>query len=287
VRARGIAVVLLFLVLIGLGGYLLRQIGEGKLSLPEGPTTCEATGAPGESVRLDGEQMANAATIAAVGWARSMPDQGVLIALATSMQEAKLRNLDHQGRRNDHDSLGLFQQRPSQGWGTAEEILDQRHAAERFYAALRRVPGWERMRITDAAQQVQRSAHPEAYEKWSGDAQVLTQALAGRQGAAVTCSTPARPDKTGPAAAKAAAEKLKQDFAPRAPNVVTEKQVVRISVADRQTGWQVANWLVAHAQGTGVTRVSYADQQWSAVHGAWSPSGRVSEELQAEVPPAK
>jgi hypothetical protein len=287
VRPRGLAILLLILVLIGLGGYLLRQIGQGRLSLPEGPTTCQVTGPAGESVRLDGEQMANAATIAAVGWGRGMPDQAVLIALATSLQEAKLRNLDHQGKRNDHDSLGIFQQRPSQGWGTAEQILDQRHAAESFYAALRRVPGWEQMRVTEAAQQVQRSAHPEAYEKWVNEAQVLTQALAGRQGAAVTCSTSPRPEKSGPAAAKAAADQLKKDFGPRAPKVVTDRQVMRVSVADRQTGWQVAHWLVAHSEGTGVTKVTYADQQWSAENGAWSPSGNVSEELRAEVPPAK
>jgi hypothetical protein len=281
------AIVVVFLVLFGLGGYVLRQFSQGRLQVPYSPATCEVTGSAGESVKLDGEQMANAATIAAVGQGRGLPDQAVVIALATSLQEAKLRNLDHQGRRNDHDSLGLFQQRPSQGWGTAEQILDQRHAAESFYAALRRVPGWERMRITEAAQQVQRSAHPEAYEKWADEARVLTLALTGRQGAAVTCATTPQPDKAGPAAAQAAADELRQDFGARAPRVITEQQVMRVAVADRQTGWQVAHWLVAHAEGTGVTKVAYADQQWSAVHGLWSPSGKVNDELRAEVPPGQ
>jgi hypothetical protein len=284
VRARGAAIVVL-LVLVGLGGWLLRSIVEGQVSLPDGPTTCEVAG--DKPVRLDGEQMANAATIAAVGRARSLPNQAIVIALATSLQEAKLRNLDHLGRRNDHDSLGLFQQRPSQGWGSAEEILDQRHAAESFFAALIRVQGWEQMRVTDAAQQVQRSAHPEAYEKWADEARVLTLALTGQEGSAITCSASPSPDKSGPAAAAAAADELRQDFGASAPKVVTEQQTLHVAVADRQTGWQVAHWLVAHAEQTGVTKVVYADQQWSAEHGSWSASGKVSEELRAEVPPAR
>src|SRR5581483_7478125 len=182
---------------------------DGELSLPDGPTTCEVSSADGKPVRLDGEQAANAATIAAVGRGRSLPDQAVVIALATSLQEAKLRNLDHLGRHNDHDSLGLFQQRPSQGWGTAEEILDQRHSAEMFYTALVRVPGWEEMRITEAAQQVQRSAHPEAYEKWADEARVLTQALTGQEGAAVACTATRLREMAGP---QAVAEQLRQDF---------------------------------------------------------------------------
>lgn len=282
-RVRGVIIVVALLVLVGLGGYALRQLATGALSLPDGPTTCEATSADADRVRLDGEQMANAATIAAVGRGRGVADQGVVVALATSLQEAKLRNLDHLGKRNDHDSLGLFQQRPSQGWGTAEEILDQRHAAEMFYAALVRVPGWEGMRVTEAAQQVQRSAHPEAYEKWADEARTLAEALTGKQGAAVACTTTPSAEKAGPAAAKAAADQLRQDFGARAPKVVTDQQTLKVSVSDRRIGWQVAHWLVAHAQATGVTRVLYAEQQWSADQGKWLRTENPHEELHAEV----
>ncbi len=269
---------------------MLHGLVTGQLSLPDGPTTCQISSVDGKTVRLDGEQTANAATIAAVGRARQLPDQAIVVALATSLQEAKLRNLDHLGSRNDHDSLGLFQQRPSQGWGTAEEILDQRHSAEMFYTALLRVPGWESMRVTEAAQQVQRSAHPEAYEKWADEARVLTQALTGRQNAAVSCSATPPRDKSGPAAAQAAADELRgdfKDFGAQAPKVITDQQIVKVAVADTRTGWQVAHWFVAHSGQIGITKVVYADQQWSADHGSWSPTGKVNTELRAEVPPAK
>ena len=286
-RARGVAAILVVLALVGLGGYLLREFVGHRLALPVVPASCEITSANNDLVRLDGEQTANAATIAAVAHGRALPDQAIVIALATSLQEAKLRNLDHLGRHNDHDSLGIFQQRPSQGWGSAEQILDQRHAAESFYAALVQVRGWQKMRVTEAAQQVQRSAHPEAYEKWADEARVLTQALIGKQGAAVMCTATPPRDKTGPAAAEAAAAELRQDFGPKAPMVVTEDQTLLVEVADRQTGWQVAHWLVAHSVLTGVTKVAYADKQWSADHGTWSASDKVNDELRAEVPPAR
>src|SRR5262245_60768023 len=100
--------------------------------------TCVARTGTGV-VTLDPAQMANAATIAAVGIRRGMPDRAVVVALATSLQESKLRNL----AGGDRDSVGLFQQRPSQGWGSREEIADPRYAAGKFYAALMRVRGWE------------------------------------------------------------------------------------------------------------------------------------------------
>ena len=103
------------------------------------------------TVTLDTTQIANAATIAAVGIRRAMPDQAIVIALATAMQESKLENLDG----GDRDSIGLFQQRPSQGWGTPDNIADPRYSAGMFYQALNRVKGWQTMRVTEAAQRVQ------------------------------------------------------------------------------------------------------------------------------------
>src|SRR6188768_4086943 len=113
--------------------------------------------------------MANAATIAAVGLTKKVPDRAIVVALATSLQESKLENLSG----GDRDSIGLFQQRPSQGWGKPEQISDPRYAATKFYNALLKVKNWQGMRVTEAAQRVQRSAFPEAYEKWADDAQVL------------------------------------------------------------------------------------------------------------------
>jgi murein DD-endopeptidase MepM/ murein hydrolase activator NlpD len=125
--------------------------------------------------RFDDEQVTNAALIVSVGARLRVPPWGQVIAVATAIQESSLRNLGH----GDRDSLGLFQQRPSQGWGTPEQLTDPDHAAEAFYRALLSVPRWETMPLTEAAQAVQRSAHPDAYARWSGDAAALVTALTG------------------------------------------------------------------------------------------------------------
>jgi hypothetical protein len=134
--------------------------------------TAECT-LPATGVQLTPEQIANARTIAQVGYDRGLPERAVVIALATAMQESGLRNLDY----GDRDSLGLFQQRPSQGWGTEAQVQDPVYAAGMFYDGLVRVPGWETRRLTDAAQIVQRSGFPEAYQKHEGMAVELTAAI--------------------------------------------------------------------------------------------------------------
>jgi hypothetical protein len=134
----------------------------------------------GSTVTLTPEQAANAATIAAVVRARRLPDRALVIALATAEQESHLRNLQY----GDRDSLGLFQQRPSQGWGTAAQILDPTYATGRFLDHMVGVPGWETARLTDVAQAVQRSGAPDAYQKWEP---VATQLAAALSSAGVTC----------------------------------------------------------------------------------------------------
>ncbi|MFJ2158163.1 C40 family peptidase [Streptomyces sp. NPDC087856] len=120
------------------------------------------------------EQVPNAKTIQATGVAMNIPARGQIVALATALQESRLRNLTY----GDRDSLGLFQQRPSQGWGTANEILDPVHSATKFYEALEKVSGWQSLSITQAAQAVQRSGFRDAYAKWEPLATALQQAIA-------------------------------------------------------------------------------------------------------------
>ncbi|WP_371659496.1 C40 family peptidase [Streptomyces sp. NBC_00280] len=119
------------------------------------------------------EQVPNAKTIQATGVAMNIPARGQIVALATALQESGLRNLTY----GDRDSLGLFQQRPSQGWGTANEILDPVHASTKFYEALEEVSGWQSLSVTQAAQTVQKSGFPEAYAKWEPLATALQQAI--------------------------------------------------------------------------------------------------------------
>src|SRR5438105_2477291 len=105
--------------------------------------SCRAT-ADGSTYTLDVDQAENSTTIAAVGKRLGLPDHAVTIALAAALQESKLRNL-HYG---DRDSLGLFQQRPSQGWGTSAEILTPSYAAAAFFRELTRVNGWATLPVT-------------------------------------------------------------------------------------------------------------------------------------------
>ena len=141
------------------------------------PGRCTVAGAP---FTLTPEQAADAKTIAAVARARRLPDRAVAIALATALQESKLRNL----RYGDRDSLGLFQQRPSQGWGTPAQILDPTYATNRFFDHMVGVVGWQTARLTDVAQAVQRSGAPEAYQKWEP---MATQLAAALSSAGVDC----------------------------------------------------------------------------------------------------
>ncbi|MBT2409369.1 C40 family peptidase [Streptomyces sp. ISL-12] len=126
-----------------------------------------------EGLDLPGEQIPHAQTIVATGISLDVPRRGQIVALATALQESRLRNLAY----GDRDSLGLFQQRPSQGWGTADQIRDPVYASTQFYNALLKVSGWQQMTVTQAAQAVQRSAYPDAYAKWEPLATALQQAI--------------------------------------------------------------------------------------------------------------
>jgi murein DD-endopeptidase MepM/ murein hydrolase activator NlpD len=114
---------------------------------------------------LGDDQMRNGAIIIAVGQKMGVPPRGWVIAVATALQESSLINLGHLGSHNNLDSLGLFQQRVSQGWGTAEQLLDPAYSSRKFYEKLLSVNGWQAMSLADAAQAVQRSAYPDAYAR--------------------------------------------------------------------------------------------------------------------------
>lgn len=154
---------------------------------------------------LTAEQANNAALIAAVGTSKGFEVGGITVALATAIQESSLRNLDY----GDRDSIGLFQQRPSQGWGTVAQIADPYYSTETFYAALLTVNGWESMAVTDAAQAVQRSGFPFAYADHEREARAWATAFTG--GAAqVVCDL----GEPAPADAQAFAARVAADFGP-------------------------------------------------------------------------
>ncbi|MER5549713.1 heavy metal transporter [Streptomyces sp. NPDC001118] len=285
------------LVLCGVAAYLVVQYVTGG-----GARGCKVVSSSGDgtSYEFTPEQAVNAATIAAVGTGRGMPERAVTIALATSLQESGLRNIEH----GDRDSLGLFQQRPSQGWGTAQQIMDPAYAAGIFYAHLAKVPGYADLPLTEAAQEVQRSGYPEAYAKHEPDATLLAAALTGRAAATLTCDGRQEPtdSATGPDAVRAA---LVRDFGRDAlqetgaevggtpvpspspsPSVTATAQGQTVTVpvpqgtkvdaigrGERERGWQVAQWAVANSSALHIQRVSYAGREWTAGNGGqWKPA---------------
>ncbi|WP_175411854.1 hypothetical protein [Streptomyces sp. TRM64462] len=178
--ARRVRVAAGFAVLLSVVGYVAVRYETGGRGAP-GCTV----GSGGHTYHLTPEQAGNAATISAVGTSKGMPERAVTIALATALQESALRNIEY----GDRDSLGLFQQRPSQGWGTERQIMDPVYSAGAFYDHLAKVPGYSRLPLTVAAQRVQRSGFPQAYAKHEPDAALLAAALTGRAPASLTCTT--------------------------------------------------------------------------------------------------
>ena len=220
-------------------------------------STCTTVSGPGtKPVTLTPEQSQNASIIAAVALKMGLPDHAVTIALATAMQESRLRDLSY----GDRDSLGLFQQRPSQGWGTPSEILDPEYAASAFYARLVQVPGWATMPVTDAAQAVQQSGSPAAYAQWEQRARAVAVALTGEVPAAFTCRLTGFAGASPPPTALPAA--ASRELGPNRLGLALHSKV----------GWVVANWIVAHSWQYHVRQVNFEGWTWSESTGRWKHS---------------
>ncbi|QNP70391.1 heavy metal transporter [Streptomyces roseirectus] len=291
-------------VLLAVAGYVVVQYITGGTGDPGCRVVAARPG--GKTYEFTPEQAVNAATIAAVGTNRGMPERAVTIALATALQESGLRNLAH----GDRDSLGLFQQRPSQGWGTEAQVQDPSYAANRFYEHLAKVRGYADLPLTVAAQRVQRSGYPDAYAKHEPDATVLAAALTGRSAATLTCT--GRPDATsvqaGPDAVRAA---LVRDFGRDAvqaagtassaadqndegPTAVSGGRTVALPVvrdtssAGRsvpERGWQLAHWAVANSSALHIQRVTYAGRTWVAGNSdsEWRAAGTTRADMEKSV----
>jgi hypothetical protein len=273
--------------LVAAVAFVAIRSGLGPLPDPEG---CIAEAA-GHHVSLDPEQSANAALVAAVGVRRGLPARAVSIALATTFQESKIRNLDH----GDRDSLGLFQQRPSQGWGTPRQILDPYYATNAFYDALVQVEGYTKMEITDAAQAVQRSAFGDAYADHEADARVLASALTGYSEAALTCTVrPGQPEDQPEGASgltprasrmlanlqRAYGDLSVGGFAPAGVSTGHipgsahyEGRAVDVffrpgTPDSTRRGWSLAQYAVANAERLGIETVIFDDRIWTASRSA-------------------
>ena len=267
VRRRAVArAVLVVTSIVVLGGVAVGVWGSSRTTpsraaRPDPP--CHVMGSSGAAF-LDLEQAANATTIAAVGKNLGIADHGVTIALAAALQESGLHNLAY----GDRDSLGLFQQRPSQGWGTPAQIMIPRRAAAAFYRRLARVTGWQAMQVTEAAQTVQHSAAPDAYAQWEPNARVLAEVLTGEVGGGLGCRTSVPPGG------------IRRD-------ALAQSMIAELGSADLNShgvaarGWTAVSWIVGHAREFSIPTVTFSGQTWSAATGRWAPASTPSTDVSA------
>ena len=280
--SRGVLAVVIVVAVLGAGIYagvyfLLRR--AEPLVMAE---QCVVRTPQGERV-LDIEQARISAIIATVAARRRLPERAVQIAYATAIQESKLLNLPY----GDRDSLGVFQQRPSQGWGTKKQLLDPVYATRRFFAALEKVKGYQRMPIEEAAQAVQRSADGSAYATHEEDAKILAAAFTGR--VPTPCTAGTYPAKATPAPARVdeARRLLTRTLgAAGSRALVTERSTggtgVRVAANGRR-GWLIASFAVAHAQEYGIAHVRLGGVMWRAEAGddGWTSSGGATRRSEA------
>jgi hypothetical protein len=245
-RSWGVAIVVLVVAMIG--GYFVYAATRAEDAAPPG---CRVS-LDNQTYTLSPEQTSHATTIAAVGKRMGMPDHAVSVALAAALQESKLQNLQY----GDRDSLGLFQQRPSQGWGSESEVLTPHYAAGAFYKRLARIRGWESLPVTTAAQRVQHSGAPLAYAQWEHEARAIAQAATGEIPAGLSCRVDVGPTQ---ASGKPLRQALTRELGPLTLDVPVPEA----------RGWTVAAWLIGHAPEYGISQVTFADRIWTASSGRW------------------
>ncbi|HSU70956.1 MAG TPA: hypothetical protein VLI70_05815 [Micrococcaceae bacterium] len=282
-RAR-LKALLIWLLSIGVVVVLLAAAGLWAVNFfkpAPPPLSVGCTAAVGDGTySLAPDQADNAALITAIAVRRGLPARAGSIALAVALQESKLRNITS----GDLDSLGLFQQRPSQGWGSQEQIMDPVYATNAFYDGLIKVGDYESLPITEAAQQVQRSAYPQAYAQREAQGKAFASALAGLSPAALSCTldTPTAAGNPG-----AVVSKLEMGYGP--VRTTTAGSSVGIE-ASGTAGWSYAQWAVANAAALNITAVSFDGEQWVRSDNAdgrnrgWQPSTAPAETVTITLP---
>lgn len=259
-RSRSLRLPLFVLLLVGAvlaaGVLVAVELRAGRPSAGEPRCVVASTDGDGQRQRhaLSAEQSANAALITAESVARGTDPYAAVVALATAMQESQLVNVDY----GDRDSVGLFQQRPSQGWGTVEQIMDPAHATAAFYDGLAELD-YRTMSVTDAAQAVQRSGHPEAYARHEGLARAFAGSLTGATEGSLNCVLH---DPEHPGDPRRAADALRDAFRTAVPAPRTDGDRVVVPAPGEPAGWAAAHWAVAQADALGVAEVSFDGRSW-------------------------
>jgi hypothetical protein len=251
IRALGcLAVALVLLIATGVGAFWWLRSRNLTEPVP-GQQRCVAT-VNNRSTVVDLDQAHFASIITGISVRRGLPPRAASIALATAYQETGIRNLDY----GDRDSVGLFQQRPSQGWGTKKQLMDPYYATGKFYDALVKIDNWENADINDVAQKIQFSGYPEAYRDHEADARILASALSGQSAAGFSCLD--RSGTTGDT--KGLRSSLQRTFGNLDDSA--EDSVVTIRAIGERRAWAYAHFAVANAQLYGVTNVKIGNRSW-------------------------
>jgi hypothetical protein len=233
-------------------GLVVLWSGYQKVPLPI-EDRCEAT-AGGRTTVVTPEQARNAAIISGLSIKRGLKARAASIALTTAYQESGIRNLDY----GHADSIGLFQQRPSKGWGTVEQIMDPWYSTRSFYRAMEHIKGWETKDINNVAQAVQRSAYPEAYRKHVDRARTLASALTGETPASFSCVVA----KPGAANAAGMQTYLAKTFGDKVSIASTDTGLV-VTANRPQDAWAVAHIAIAATADYGLASVSLGSSTWT------------------------
>jgi len=262
-RRRGITGITLLIVALTVVGLYVAFQRVAPLIKGSG---CEAKGT-GLVMPLGTGQAAIAATIAGVAQRDALPARAVTVAYAAALQESKLENLKY----GDRDSVGVFQQRPSEGWGKRSQLEDPVYATSKFFGALGKVPGYQHLPVYQAAQAVQHSADGDAYKQFQPMATHLASAFTGQDPHAVWCWYAQKIGKK--ARVGAASLELRKTFGPHATRPTADPGLI-VHVGSTSEGWAVAAWLVSHAQQYQIADVRFDGYQWTAANGArgWSRS---------------
>lgn len=245
---RGAFVVALVLLFTAAGAIGLRALYNAARTHLAGPTCTFG------DYSVDTGQAAVASTMVGVVRGRALPERAAVLVLAAGFQESKLRNLSG----GDRDSVGVLQQRPSQGWGTPAQLQDIRYATGAFLDVLVKQRAWQTRPLDEVIQDVQISADGSAYAKHEDEARQLADALLGLEPAGLSCSFDS-PTKVAPAATVAA--QLRRDLPVNPP--VADGRTVTVPGAT----WQTASWFVANADRLGIDAVAYAGKRWTRAHG--------------------
>jgi hypothetical protein len=243
-------------ILLAAGGYVAFKRVAPLLAT----SGCEVR-TRGQVFKLNPSQAGIAATIAGVARHRALPARAVTIAYAAALQESKLQNLYY----GDRDSVGVFQQRPSEGWGTTRQLEDPVYATSKFFQALAQVPGYQRLPVYKAAQAVQRSADGLAYVQYEQMAASLARGFTGHDPRSVWCWYAAPGSR--PASLTAASHELRRAFGPLPVRAAGDPKLT-LGVPQPSEGWSVAAWLVSHASRYGISDVRYGRYEWRAASGA-------------------